>query len=101
DDIRYFHVTGVQTCALPIFKLISNSNQPHPPPRFHSREQTVKKNASFEYFFNKSAGDGRRFFCSAMYFQLFGILLAWVLFDTDRSEERRVGNEDVILKSAD
>src|SRR5690606_39886991 len=32
DGIRDFHVTGVQTCALPIFRAVTTQQQPGPAP---------------------------------------------------------------------
>src|SRR5437764_4892787 len=63
DGIRDTSVTGVQTCALPIWIPVALF---HPPPRFHAPQE--------------SAVVARRFF-------------AFVTLARVRSEERRVGKE--------
>src|SRR5690606_32292932 len=45
DGIRYFHVTGVQTCALPIFESYSSS-QTSPSQPGYDQVETPKRNCA-------------------------------------------------------
>src|SRR5690606_39294730 len=67
DGIRDFHVTGVQTCALPIFIVISASTVPNP------------SGKSAVYTAAKSAQEN--------------MVLSLAAELKERSEERRVGKE--------
>src|SRR5690606_40312395 len=88
DGIRDFHVTGVQTCALPIYPTLEEMNKKHAvllqeggKTRVLSWERTeldedrlVPVLQSFEDFRNR-------------------YMHRFVEYPTDRSEERRVGKE--------
>src|SRR5207302_6474185 len=93
DGIRDFHVTGVQTCALPIFRRVgmvpvnnlSRGRQPVAVERF-------QKNRTLASFYLKAwdklcLGDATTLFISASY------LIEKHASKEIRSEERRVGKE--------
>src|SRR5256885_9389927 len=78
DGIRDYKVTGVQTCALPILRIIASETSPSSSMR--CRATSVK--GSEARFFPKTAPN---IFCQLS--MLVGFLLR------TRSEERRVGKE--------
>src|SRR5436309_6885816 len=81
DGIRDFHVTGVQTCALPILP------QPeHPADRVAGRLAQVF--ALLHYFLDPEIG-----LCHARLQTWFPFTLQVCLNGRERSEERRVGKE--------
>src|SRR5690606_40789540 len=86
DGIRYFHVTGVQTCALPIYAFKSGEYIEEGPNTFE-----VLKMGHIE------KGGGLRKSPKKDYVPRAEKLGRWVLSKDDivmaRSEERRVGKE--------
>src|SRR5690606_41128262 len=93
DGIRDFHVTGVQTCALPISPLRSFG-----PPRRPSPRKSPAAPPSF-LVFNPDVwptlGDKSRLpYTSPLQIHTFTPILPYVVnASTNRSEERRVGKE--------
>src|SRR5690606_40510924 len=96
DGIRDFHVTGVQTCALPIYPATDMG----PLSSLQQRETVLgqldaaRKSGAKLLFGGEKIGDAGAF------------LSAGILTDIDpdgplrRSEERRVGNERVTARGA-
>src|SRR5207302_3582543 len=88
DGIRYFHVTGVQTCALPISTSLKN---------IMARKPSVFSILSIQ-FSVKDCADCFLFF-SALNTDNWELFVSWKLFRSpqprtrSRSEERRVGKE--------
>src|SRR5690606_39816184 len=76
DGIRDFHVTGVQTCALPIWGI--------------AEAKIMDQDVSFRYLFQPVLFI-RLFVLLAMHLAEPFIADTGILGGTDRSEERRVG----------
>src|SRR5690606_40337864 len=95
DGIRYFHVTGVQTCALPIFVAYALERR--------GRVDTLVNNAGM-FAARPLAGADPETVASLFATNVVGpTLLARAalphLKRTRRSEERRVGNECRVRKT--
>src|SRR5207253_8684471 len=91
DGIRDGHVTGVQTCALPIWRLATNSGHGSPwkdPGRSGTWERWITGRADRERFWNEA--DCLEPEHDARVRQSCGRNLS---FQGPRSEERRVGKE--------
>src|SRR5690606_39561832 len=83
DGIRVFHVTGVQTCALPIYS-VSIFNSPSP----------IAFRILAFYFFNNYTKQFifmKKF--SNYFLMMFVMLAVGFMTSCGRSEERRVGKE--------
>src|SRR5690606_39829681 len=93
DGIRDFHVTGVQTCALPIFGYIQDAFLIHRCDRYDIKgKDTISGNAKF--YVNDLA---YRNYLYPGFGYGFGYLVENLVFlelrRAGRSEERRVGKE--------
>src|SRR5690606_39494780 len=88
DGIRDFHVTGVQTCALPIFRRVTGLMRPSPAltEPLMSSDTPVRSRSPFR---RPSTDDGPR----ASLKQLLPFLLEHKGVLVVRSEERRVGKD--------
>src|SRR5690606_41053120 len=59
DGIRDFHVTGVQTCALPIFTAVCSApGPPRTPPPPHGRTPAGRRNSWSGQWWRRSPGTG-------------------------------------------
>src|SRR5690606_39485519 len=88
DGIRDFHVTGVQTCALPICET-KNSGLVEV---FNGKLLTEPKQYDYVpmYVHDKGAADSKNAFGFHSFLEK---LIGWELPQVQRSEERRVGKE--------
>src|SRR5690606_40707338 len=91
DGIRDFHVTGVQTCALPIFSTIGSSvYKITPKKRYYER---LEIDEFWTYVYRKK----RKVWLIYAYDRATNEIVAYVWgkrdLKTARSEERRVGKE--------
>src|SRR5690606_40741120 len=86
DGIREFHVTGVQTCALPIY-IMGN------PPFIGKKEQTKEQKNHFDLVMGSIHNSGLLDFVSAWYVKAVRYLANRHSREGGRSEERRVGKE--------
>src|SRR5690606_40352831 len=92
--IRDFHVTGVQTCALPIFKRLSRIEQktsPFEPAPREKQVHWVKPQLAAEVSFSQWTQSGR--IRHAVFVGLREDKRTRLMKKEQRSEERRVGKE--------
>src|SRR5690606_40751253 len=90
DGIRDFHVTGVQTCALPISSLIQKPNNERQNEVNHKTSKVLYYNA-FDHIGYKHCNT-QSIDCSVcLFFGIFCALMEGHITSNDRSEERRAG----------
>src|SRR5690606_40228622 len=92
DGIRDFHVTGVQTCALPILKTATVQRRRNPSPSFAALEQgrcfAGRSVISWKYNRSGPSGQGERLWRNSR-----PVVMRPHAASPRRSEERRVGRE--------
>src|SRR5690606_40106715 len=91
DGIRGFHVTGVQTCALPIYSLLRLGRRP-----WLAQHRGAQARPRLERRLPRGRrlpNRARRFAQASKPTRVRAFVLRPLLFFLDRSEERRVGKE--------
>src|SRR5690606_40913965 len=92
DGIRDFHVTGVQTCALPIF-LLPQTIGPFANPQRDKQAKAIMKKMELVLSRDKKSYDFTKSFLPENKIKELIDVAFYMPYQRQRSEERRVGKE--------